>query len=138
MSNARANARLIGDKRYTEEYSCGEGHARVRYTANGSCVECQRQKNITRYWSDHAAGKAYSRNYKRKRTLPAPTRPEPEACELCGGDGGIGRALALDHCHQSGKFRGWLCHRCNVGLGHFSDDAALLRRAADYLSRGEP
>lgn len=39
----------------------------------------------------------------------------------------------VDHCHESGRIRGILCHGCNVALGHFKDNADLLRRAAEYL-----
>jgi hypothetical protein len=30
-------------------------------------------------------------------------------------------------------FRGYLCHHCNLVLGHAADDPALLRVLADYL-----
>lgn len=39
----------------------------------------------------------------------------------------------IDHCHKSNRVRGLLCHLCNVGLGHFRDDAKLLRSAIKYL-----
>jgi len=52
-----------------------------------------------------------------------------EHCELCHAPGKI----CCDHNHASGKFRGWLCNRCNRVLGLLKDDPALLRRAADYL-----
>ena len=43
--------------------------------------------------------------------------------------------LSIDHCHDTGRVRGLLCNRCNVGLGRFRDEPALLRFAADYLER---
>lgn len=42
---------------------------------------------------------------------------------------------ALDHDHVVGFVRGWLCIRCNTGLGNFRDSSVLLRAAADYLDR---
>lgn len=43
--------------------------------------------------------------------------------------------MTIDHCHASGKFRGWLCFNCNRGLQIFEDSPGLLRQAADYLER---
>ena len=72
----------------------------------------------------------------RRKGLPLPTRPAPAVCELCGQAPGI-RALGLDHCHESGEFRGWLCGRCNVALGMIGDNretlAAWIPKALRYL-----
>lgn len=53
-------------------------------------------------------------------------------CNICGGDNEI-RALAVDHCHTTGRIRGLLCDTCNVMLGCAKDKPALLLRAAQYL-----
>lgn len=54
-------------------------------------------------------------------------------CGICGMEEVIGRALAIDHDHKSGKVRGLLCSNCNNGLGRFKDDIALLAKAIKYL-----
>lgn len=54
-------------------------------------------------------------------------------CECCGKE--VDR-LRVDHCHTTGKFRGLICDKCNLGIGHFADNPSLLRAAADYLERG--
>jgi len=43
------------------------------------------------------------------------------------------RNLNVDHDHETGKFRGTLCHGCNTGLGLFGEDPEVLMRAAQYL-----
>ena len=44
-------------------------------------------------------------------------------------------AAHVDHDHVTGKIRGVLCFTCNVALGQLKDDAALFRKAIDYLER---
>ena len=61
-------------------------------------------------------------------------------CAVCGGLN-RGRHLEIDHDHaccpgvqSCGQcVRGLLCGPCNKALGQLKDDAALLRRAAEYL-----
>lgn len=43
------------------------------------------------------------------------------------------KRLAIDHCHNTGKIRGLLCHKCNTGLGAFKDSTEYLNAAIEYL-----
>lgn len=45
--------------------------------------------------------------------------------------------IHLDHDHVTGVIRGFLCGRCNRGLGMFQDTAYLLHSAAEYLERNK-
>jgi hypothetical protein len=50
-------------------------------------------------------------------------------CAICGTPD----PEHLDHDHATGKIRGILCNRCNMGLGLFSDDPVRLQSAINYL-----
>jgi hypothetical protein len=39
-----------------------------------------------------------------------------------------------DHDHKTEQFRGWLCHKCNLGLGNLNDDPERCKRAMEYLN----
>lgn len=88
-----------------------------------------------RRWQKENAPHVLARG-RRQRGLPAATRPSPALCECCGSSPGK-RALNLDHCHITGDFRGWLCNRCNRGIGLLGDDLRSILRAAAYLQRND-
>lgn len=53
-------------------------------------------------------------------------------CAICHNPPGKKR-LSIDHDQKTGKNRGLLCTRCNVGLGYFMDNPEYLRSAIKYL-----
>lgn len=59
---------------------------------------------------------------------------QKECCAICGKhQSKFKKRLAVDHNHETGKIRGLLCSRCNMGLGFFQDDRKLLWAAINYL-----
>ena len=58
-----------------------------------------------------------------------------QPCECCGKP--VYRNWQLDHCHDTGDFRGWLCKQCNTGLGNLGDTLQSLKLAVEYLERAE-
>lgn len=54
-------------------------------------------------------------------------------CAICNGTNKNGRALAVDHDHETGDIRGLLCGQCNVVLGMAHDKVDVLASAISYL-----
>jgi hypothetical protein len=59
-------------------------------------------------------------------------------CELAPAkDGKRKFGFVIDHCHETGKIRGLLCNRCNLGIGLFTHSPLLMELAAKYLREHE-
>ncbi len=59
-------------------------------------------------------------------------------CKICGGSGFKMKEhhnllLVVDHCHETNKVRGLLCHNCNRGIGLLQDSVSNLASAISYL-----
>ena len=68
-----------------------------------------------------------SETYHLKKTAP----PKPDVCDCCKKPT---TQFALDHDHETGEFRGWLCRSCNTGIGSLGDNLAGLMQAVEYLN----
>ena len=98
-------------------------------------------------WLDHVAkgrdprkASAAWRRWNDKRLIAKHkvTRARPNNCEICGRrdveQGHRMRTLCLDHDHNTGLFRGWLCRQCNSALGLVKDNPVILERLIAYLN----
>ena len=65
-------------------------------------------------------------------------RPIPEQCEICGAFGkDFKKGLNYEHNHNTGKFRGWVCTRCNTVMGMVKDNTETLFKIIKYLKDNE-
>ncbi len=113
------------------------------------CKKCRRllpidafERNRPRVWrSECKECRAY------KKRIPAKIRreyetkhPKPQIgeefyCKVCERTITIQttRDVNLDHDHKTGKIRGYICNRCNTGLGNFNDNITILKRSIEWI-----
>ena len=61
------------------------------------------------------------------REKHCPPKPEDSLCQCCREPV---KKFHLDHCHDTGAFRGWVCNPCNTGAGIMDDVERLEKRIA--------
>ena len=57
--------------------------------------------------------------------------PKSEVCDCCHEN----KKLEIDHTHGTTNVRGWLCTKCNSGIGALGDTLEGVLRAAVYLEK---
>ena len=91
----------------------------------GSCKECRN------------TSKGIRRRHRKNWGCP----DENYECPICGirqeGKGRTGKTWAVDHCHTTGKVRGYLCHTCNAGMGLLKDNINFLEKSIEWLRKHE-
>lgn len=45
----------------------------------------------------------------------------------------LNRKLCMDHCHETGEFRGWICNEANCILGYAKESLEFLSSVTAYL-----
>jgi len=102
---------------------CGEEKPQSQFRFN-TCKPCGNRRSTIRKkyglsWDDYIALK----------------KQQDNKCGVCKQELSEKTQIDVDHSHSSGKVRGLLCHRCNVGLGFFKDDLEYLESAVNYLKK---
>jgi len=117
------------------------------------CKECCRVYHQTEHYlkirnkyQKSEAGKVSKKKYQQsdgykllrkrnhvKRNYNIDIKDIPNKCQVCDSGGKI----SVDHCHRTGKVRGFLCQNCNVTLGMAKDDISRLQKLINYLNKEE-
>lgn len=117
-------------------HNCGvEFTGRRRRNPDGPAFCSRACKDKSSWTKGRLAAAALDRKY--GLTREQVNAMAARGCHICGTTEWKSRSGRpdVDHCHGTGRVRGVLCHRCNVGLGWFKDDPDWLRKAAAYLER---
>lgn len=76
----------------------------------------------------------YMMNYRKIANEYRAGRKMSERCEICGVFAiDLKRGLSYDHNHKTGKFRGWICGRCNTAMGLVLENVETLSLMIDYI-----
>jgi hypothetical protein len=112
-------------KNYYDDFDINQTDAQGRKTTRPSCHECRLKIDGT------------SLNPKEKKRLQQQTPIHMFTCPICGKTTipGVTANFVIDHDHNTGAGREWICDSCNTGLGRFKDDIVILQRAIAYLRK---
>lgn len=96
-----------------------------KVSRRGECKECRK-------WRQPLPKKVREEF---EKTNPPPPMGKPFHCPVC--DHKIIRQfkndVVLDHSHETGEIRGWICRMCNNSIGMMNDDVSILKRAIKWL-----
>jgi len=101
------------------------------------------------YCSQQCADRAYASRYLERQygirleDYERMHQQQGGGCYICGSEGfkinpHSKVLLAVDHCHDTGRVRGLLCHNCNRALGLLGDNISNLKSAIEYLKVQRP
>ena len=140
---AESNKRYAEDAEFREEVLAGQSRyrdankeainaaRRERYATDPDYAESQRACTRNRYVHVNAE-RLMSQFGMTIADYNALLARQNGACRICKTKP-AGRRLAVDHCHLTDTIRSLLCNNCNLGVGNFKDNPALMREAADYI-----
>lgn len=116
----------------SEYFKCKQQKSGLR----PDCKSCNVKRSIS--WHRNNRLRSHGNSIKYMYGISATTYAQMLAlqngvCAICKGTNKNGKRLSVDHCHNTNKVRGLLCHNCNMGLGYFRDTIDILKDAISYL-----
>ena len=108
----------------TTEFAKNQNAKNNRTVRRPSCRECRKKID----------GTGIPSKVRKEWTKNKP-KYEPFQCPICQKTTipGLTSRIVLDHNHETGEVRGWICDSCNTGIGRFKDSVSLLEKAIAYL-----
>jgi RNase P subunit RPR2 len=108
-----------------KDFDINQTDAQGRKTTRPTCTECRKMID----------GQALKIEEKKRMLLEKPDMFF--ICPICkkASIPGVTANLVIDHNHETGNARTWICDSCNTGLGRFKDDIGLLKEAINYLEK---
>ena len=108
-------------------------HANTKDRLRAKCRQCTGIEN--KRWAEFNKLKIKDAYYKRTYGISydevlSKHEELGHKCEVCFEEQGL---LDVDHCHSSGKVRGFLCSRCNLLLGKIEGNKELINKLYAYL-----
>jgi len=105
-----------------------------RRTHNWTCVQCHKIDTKARVTAEDRRWWKKKQKYGvGKAEATAILERQSGLCPGCQSD--IREAFDIEHCHDTGRVRGLMCHPCNKALAFARDRPDTLRRLADYLDK---
>ncbi len=122
---------------------CGETELNQFYKSkktglrsNAYCANCHKENCKKRYHSksmmQRRAEKAITYGLSPQEYIDMYEK-QNGLCAICNKVPSTKRGLHVDHCHETKKVRGLLCHGCNIAIGNLKHDVSLLKSAIKYL-----
>ena len=108
---------------------CTQKRARDWRKANPDKRAAQKRRAAMKFRLGRGGEKSYNNMYISQNGV----------CAICGEkerektNKGMTKHLAVDHDHKTGKTRGLLCKKCNIGISMLGDDLDVLASATSYL-----
>ncbi len=111
-----------------ERYQTNQRNKGTRRICRPECRDCRKKTD----------GKRISRKDRLIWEKEKPPEGEFAKCPICGREYlvGVTGFFVLDHNHETGEVRGYICNNCNSGMGKLQDNPSLLQMAADWIKKG--